>query len=146
MHMDLVSLCWGVPWPIGRGQTIRRLGADHPSGVCFCQWYNLINMIVPVSCMWSRSCARGCPGPARCHVIHRYISDHPAGYCSVSVSVHTCIPSTDHDQNLYISRDLNVVFNVPVDALASWGQAICRHSIGHLRNMRSHCSCKPLFI
>ena len=79
---------------------------------------NLINLIVPVSCMWSRFT---CPGPARCHDIHRHIIDHPAGYCSASVSVYTCILYIFHGQVPYISWDLNVVFTVPVDALAPWG-------------------------
>ena len=58
------------------------------ASACTC---NLINFIVPVSCICSRPCACVCPGPARCHGIPRHIIDDPAGYCSTYVSVYTCI-------------------------------------------------------
>ena len=65
-----------------------------PSRILFCHGfsltYTLINVVVPVSCIWiwSSLCLL-MSWPRRCQAIRRHCADHPAEYCSVRISAST---------------------------------------------------------
>ena len=77
------------------------------------------------------SCACGCPGPVRCHVIHRYDADHPTGYIPVNASVDSCIR--------FINRPR-------ADSMYIWPHEVpghperqCRSSKGHMISSSGSC-------